>query len=69
MICVERVATPVYSSFQLVGVVRITSIALSRSVKHSGLVTLRVAGIILLSNPESSRVNIYLLKRIIIDII
>lgn len=37
MICVESMASPAYSSFKLMGVVRIISVALARSsIKHSG---------------------------------
>lgn len=58
MIGVETVATLVYSSFKLMGVVRIISVALATSSLKQWSVTLRVAGIILLSSPEFNKVNI-----------
>lgn len=58
MIGVETVATLVYSSFKLMGVVRIISVELARSSLKQWSVTLRVAGIILLSSPEFNKVNI-----------
>lgn len=58
MIGVETVATLVYSSFKLMGVVRIISVALARSSLKQWSVTLRVDGIILLSSPGFNKVNI-----------
>lgn len=66
MIGVETVATRVYSSFKLMGVVRIISIALARSRLKQWSVTLRVAGIILLSVLNLIKL-IFLLKNNIRD--
>lgn len=57
MIGVETMATQAYSSFKLMGVVRIISVALARSSIKQCSIILRVAGIILLSNPEFNKVN------------